>query len=187
MTGDPIFGFTIALPPEVAFLPIARHVITVLAGLTIESEEVSPDSVTFTIRGERTEVLRKMLPEVIRSVNYGVSIELVPGSVPQTAPQPTPVPQPTPIPLPVKTLPLRPGGKTCQDAINVFDRAFGRGLVPGTNTTWYIRLLQDSGLVARSIFDKRSDFYTVPPFLFIEDMNIGTADKNKLMQAVTEP
>ena len=136
----------------------------------------------------RNEAHYKELLTALRTFDFIVEAAYVAASVSAVPPVIiTPPPESIPPPVSAKTLPLRPGGKTCQDVINVFDRAFGRGLVPGTNIAWYVQLLQDSGLVARGIFDKRPMLYTVPPYLYIEDMNIGTVDKNKLAQAVTEP
>ena len=131
----------------------------------------------------KDEVHYRELLTALRTFDFVVEAAYVAASVSAVPPVSM-----TPPPMSAKILPLRPGDKTCQDVINVFDRAFGRGVVPGTvSEAWYIRLLKDSGLVARGIFDKRPLLYTVPPFLFIEDMNIGTTDKNKLIQAVTEP
>jgi len=176
---EPIFAFVVSLPAEVAYVPIAKHIIETLCGLHIVAEDVGPDNVVFDIREDRLTALNAMMPKVIMAVNYGVSIRV--GRVVVTPP---------PIPPPIlKTLPLRAdGGTTGQDAINLFRRAFGAELSPA-GTPWYIVKLMQSWLSGAGIFTTagRAREYTVPPYFYVEDMlglDGGAADRQKLLDAL---
>ena len=103
---------------------------------------------------------------------------------PIIVPPPVPTPPPVPVPPPViKTLPLRSDtGRTCQDVINVFDRAFGRGV--GPTGPWFVMKLKEAGLEGLGIYTNRQATYSVPPFAYIEDMTLSPEDKTKLIEAL---